>query len=153
VGVGYVPMADVSPVVEYATSADADLLSDQIRLSPGVGWAAAYEPAPASYTVVRDVDIRESPSADARYVGRLYRGNHMDAIARVRGTRWVLVGRDGYGVGYVSEDALAPNGPALVPAASECRIVEETITDASSTDTQRYRACRTPGGGWNLSAI
>ena len=156
VGLGYVPISTVEPVVESVTSASAagaDIPLDSIQLGANVGWAAAYEPAPRSFTAVREVAVRANPTFDSDTLGTVYRGDRIQALARVRGSRWILVGRDGYGVGYVSEDALSPSEPVLTQAAGECRIVEQTITRGYSSDTQRYRACRDGAGGWRMNAL
>jgi hypothetical protein len=42
-------------------------------------------------------------------VGReLKRGDRVDVLAKVKGWEWVLVGRDGMGIGYVSISMLSP---------------------------------------------
>ena len=53
-------------------------------------------------TAVRPfVEKARPPATRGRAVGKLRRGERFDALAQVRGTDWILVGRDGIGVGYV----------------------------------------------------
>lgn len=65
--------------------------------------------APASYTRIghglvttQTVNVRAAPSTGGAKVGTLRRGERFEALAQVRGTNWILVGRNGVGVGYVS---------------------------------------------------
>jgi uncharacterized protein YgiM (DUF1202 family) len=65
--------------------------------------------APASYKRVGQtlvatstVNLRSAPSQGGGRVGQLRRGERFEALARVRGTDWILVGRGGVGVGYVN---------------------------------------------------
>ena len=64
--------------------------------------------APASYQrigqtlVATDtVNLRTAPTQGASRVGQLHRGERFEALAQVRGTDWILVGRGGVGIGYV----------------------------------------------------
>jgi uncharacterized protein YgiM (DUF1202 family) len=64
--------------------------------------------APASYQrigqtlVATDtVNLRTAPTQGAGRVGQLHRGERFEALAQVRGTDWILVGRGGVGIGYV----------------------------------------------------
>lgn len=64
--------------------------------------------APASYqrigqtlVATETVNLRTAPSQGAGRVGQLRRGERFQALAQVRGTDWILVGRGGVGVGYV----------------------------------------------------
>lgn len=64
--------------------------------------------APASFTrldsnlvATRTVNLRAAPDPRSTRVGKLHRGERFEALAQVRDSDWVLVGRDGVGVGYV----------------------------------------------------
>lgn len=64
--------------------------------------------APASYkrmgqtlVATSTVNLRAAPSQGGARVGQLRRGERFEALAHVRGTDWILVGRNGVGVGYV----------------------------------------------------
>ena len=73
------------------------------------GYRLSGDISPAKY--VRDggafaassnLNLRGAPSTSARKVGSLRAGERFQALARVRGTDWILVGQNGVGVGYVS---------------------------------------------------
>lgn len=73
--------------------------------------------APASF--VRDggpfvattrVNLRAAPTTGGARVGQLRAGERFDALARVRGSEWILVGQGGVGVGYVHEAYVQPAG-------------------------------------------
>lgn len=73
--------------------------------------------APASYQrigqtlVATDtVNLRTAPTQGAGRVGQLRRGERFEALAQVRGTDWILVGRGGVGVGYVHGAYAQPEG-------------------------------------------
>jgi hypothetical protein len=77
------------------------------------GYRLSRQVAPARFSraggvlvVTRTFDMRAAPDFSSRYVGRLKGGEHVEAMARVRGSDWVLVGRNGVGLGYVHEDYL-----------------------------------------------
>jgi hypothetical protein len=79
--------------------------------SGGYRLSSQIEPARFSRTrgmllVTGNFDMRAAPDFSSRYVGRLRGGERVDAMARVRGSDWVLVGRNGVGLGYVHEDYL-----------------------------------------------
>ena len=72
------------------------------------GYALYSGVAPASYDRVgqtlvatQTVNLRASPSQSGERVGQLRRGERFEALAEVRGSDWILVGRNGVGVGYV----------------------------------------------------
>jgi uncharacterized protein YgiM (DUF1202 family) len=81
------------------------------------GYRLSGDISPATY--VRDggdfaarsnLNLRGAPSTSARKVGSLRAGERFQALARVRGTDWILVGQDGVGVGYVSGRYARPVG-------------------------------------------
>lgn len=70
---------------------------------------------PASYAKIGDmfvavsgVNLRAAPTTNSAKVGRLAAGQRFQALARVRGSEWVLVGQNGIGVGYVRDDFVRP---------------------------------------------
>jgi hypothetical protein len=72
------------------------------------GYELSSDVAPANYerlggifVATQNVNIRATPSAGGARVGKLRRGERFEALAQVRGSDWMLVGRDGVGVGYV----------------------------------------------------
>ena len=54
--------------------------------------------------------FRSAPSANSTRVGRLQAGQRFEAIAQVRNSDWILVGRNGVGIGYVRGDFVQPAG-------------------------------------------
>ncbi len=81
------------------------------------GYRLSGDISPAKY--VRDggafaassnLNLRGAPSTSARKVGSLRAGERFQALARVRGTDWILVGQNGVGVGYVSGRYAQPVG-------------------------------------------
>lgn len=75
------------------------------------GYRLGHAIAPASYRPLGDifiaeagVNLRAAPTTRSAKVGRLSAGERFDALARVRGTDWILVGEGGVGVGYVRGD-------------------------------------------------
>lgn len=72
------------------------------------GYALYSGVAPASYDRVgqtlvatQTVNLRAAPTQNGERVGQLRRGERFEALAEVRGSDWILVGRNGVGVGYV----------------------------------------------------
>lgn len=91
-----------------ATSA-ADISPDKVKLAPGVVAAPAYETAPTSYVVANPTSVYNDVSFFGTEVtGELSRGEHVNALAKVKGWEWLLVGKDGVGIGYVSISMLSP---------------------------------------------
>jgi uncharacterized protein YgiM (DUF1202 family) len=73
--------------------------------------------APASYkrmgetlVATSTVNLRSAPTQGGARVGQLRRGERFEALAHVRGTDWILVGRGGVGVGYVHGAYARPDG-------------------------------------------
>jgi len=87
----------------------ADLPADSLRLAPGVVKAAGYETIDTKYVVANGTSIYSDHAFHSMPVGReLKRGDRVDVLAKVKGWEWVLVGRDGMGIGYVSISMLSP---------------------------------------------
>ncbi|MDP1630766.1 MAG: SH3 domain-containing protein [Caulobacter sp.] len=102
-----------------------------------------------TWYAARNVNLRAGPTTRSRVVGQLAGGQNFEVLAKVQGQPWLLVGRDGYGVGYVSESVVSP-----VVRNDGCQTVEQTLyTKKYGRETERYRACRQSGGGWDLTKI
>jgi surface antigen len=87
------------------------------------------------------VNIRATPSTRARVVGQLTAGEMFDASSY--SSAWLQVNG-----GFVSK--------SVVRAASRdgCETIEQTAyTKKYGRETERYRACRKPGGAWQLTKI
>lgn len=81
------------------------------------GYQLSNAIAPASYQrdggrliATTSLNLRQAPTVNSPRVGGLVAGESFDAMARVRGTDWILVGRDGVGVGYVLGAYTRPAG-------------------------------------------
>jgi hypothetical protein len=71
--------------------------------------APGYETPATSYIVANPTNIYSDHSFyDTKVTGQLKRGEHVDALAKVKGWEWLLVGKDGTGIGYVSVSMLSP---------------------------------------------
>jgi len=91
---------------------------DSARTAPTYtrdGYRLYSNVQPASYTRIGDtfvaesrVNLRAAPDGRSSRVGRLQGGERFQAMARVRGTDWILVGRNGVGVGYVRGEFVRP---------------------------------------------
>ncbi len=76
-------------------------LSSQVR-------PASYERIGQTFVAESTVNLRASPSANSARVGRLQAGQRFQAMAQVRNSDWILVGRNGIGIGYVRGDFVQP---------------------------------------------
>jgi surface antigen len=89
------------------------------------------------------VNVRGGPSTSARVVGQFAAGETFDATPY--NSRWLALS----GGGYVSRSVVR-----AAPAADGCQTVEQTAyTKKYGRETERYRACRKPGGAWDISKI
>jgi hypothetical protein len=81
------------------------------------GYRLSSDIAPASYSRIgdtfvatRSVNLRAAPTTGSGRVGSLRAGERFQALAKVRGTDWILVGQGGVGVGYVHGAYAQPAG-------------------------------------------
>lgn len=81
---------------------------DDYELANGIA-RSSYEERDDTLVATRPVTLHASPATRGRAVGKLRRGQRFDALAQVRGTDWILVGRDGVGVGYVQSAYTGPD--------------------------------------------
>ena len=87
----------------------ADVSADSLKLAPGVAKAAGYEAPATTYIVANSTNIYSGHTfVDTKVTGELKRGDRVDVLAKVKGWDWVLVGKDGTGIGYVSISMLSP---------------------------------------------
>jgi uncharacterized protein YgiM (DUF1202 family) len=93
-----------------SVAAAADISADSLKLAPAVMKAAeGYETPTTTYIVANSTNVYSSHSLyDTKVTGELKRGDHVDVLAKVKGWEWVLVGKDGTGIGYVSISMLSP---------------------------------------------
>lgn len=81
------------------------------------GYRLSANISPASYRKIGDtfvaesgVNLRAAPTTSSTRVGRLQAGERFQALAEVKDSDWILVGRNGIGVGYVRGDFVRPAG-------------------------------------------
>ena len=91
----------------------ADISADSLKLAPGVIKASeGYESAPVqTYIVANPTSIFGNHFYyDSKVTGELKLGEKVQPMAKVKGYDWVLVGKNGQGIGYVPISMLAPEG-------------------------------------------
>jgi hypothetical protein len=88
----------------------ADVSADSLKLAPNVTKASeGYETEATKYIVANPTSIFSNHFYyDTKVTGELKRGEHVQPLAKVKGYDWVLVGRNGTGIGYVPISMLAP---------------------------------------------
>jgi len=69
---------------------------------------ARYERTNMRMTAVTNVSLRAGPSTSTSKVGVLQRGQTFQAAAYANGGQWVLVSRNGVGIGYVHAGYVRP---------------------------------------------
>lgn len=136
-------------VVSTSSSGGGEPVSlSGLRFASGVEPAGSYEAAGGRYTAPKTANIRGTPSTSGAVVGKLSPGQSFDALARVSGTPWLLAGRDGVGVGYVSDTVVRAAGGGYA-GNSVCRTFDQTIrTQNGGPETSRHTACKGADGQW-----
>jgi hypothetical protein len=84
---------------------------DNLRLADDVVPAPfGYEAAPARYTVTEATPVYISPYVYPGTVTptKLKAGEAVDVLAKPKGYDWILVGKNGVGVGYIPLSRLTP---------------------------------------------
>lgn len=89
----------------------ADISADSVKLAPGVVKAMeGYESPPTTYIDANPTDVyNDHYFYNTKVTGALKRGEKVDVLAKVKGWDWVLVGRNGTGIGYVAISMLSPS--------------------------------------------
>jgi uncharacterized protein YgiM (DUF1202 family) len=87
----------------------ADISPDSLKLASGVAKAPGYETPATNYIVANSTNVYSDRwFYDTKVMGELKRGERVDVLAKVKGWEWVLVGKDGTGIGYVPISMLSP---------------------------------------------
>ena len=87
----------------------ADVSPDSLKFAAGVVKAPGYETPAGKYIVANPTSVYSDHSFfDTKVTGELKRGDRVEALAKVKGYDWVLVGRNGTGIGYVAISMLSP---------------------------------------------
>lgn len=142
----------------YAGEYSRPVSATDLRYARGVQRVrTGLRPAAPVYESPGRVNVRAAPGTNAPVVDRLRAGEQVRAVG-MTGDGWLAVEADGWVRGYVSASALR-----AVPAVTyvrnmdspyECRIVQQTISQRGyRAETQRFNACRDPGGEWRLEPI
>ncbi len=71
---------------------------------------ARFERAGGQFAASTRVNLRAAPTTTARAVGMLQPGERFQALASANNGRWILVGRNGVGIGYVASAYVMPTG-------------------------------------------
>jgi hypothetical protein len=93
-----------------SSASATDIPVDSLKLAPGVVKASGYETPPASnYIVANSTNIFSDHAFYGNNVtGELKRGEKPEVLAKVKGWEWVLIGKQGTGIGYVATSMLSP---------------------------------------------
>ena len=115
---GLFGITSVVALLSTLTALAADLPAESLKLVPGVVKAAGYESIDTKYIVAIGTSIYSDHAFHSMPVGReLKRGDRVDVLAKVKGWEWVLVVKDGTGIGYVSISMLSPEDKYVPPTA------------------------------------
>jgi hypothetical protein len=101
--------ATMAAIFSSSAAFAADISSDSLKFATGVVKAPAYETAATNYIVANSTNVYSDRWLyDTKVMGELKRGDPVDVLAKVKGWEWVLVGKDGTGIGYVPISMLSP---------------------------------------------
>ena len=154
-----------------AGSYDRPISLTDIRFATGVQRQATYFPAREQYISTRSVNLRAGPSSSSRVLGQVQPNAPFEVLARVRGqsTDWLLAGRNGRALGYVSMQVAQPvyegryadrndsrdgayrdrSGQNSYAAQPMCRTFDQSLsTRDGQAQVYRYTACQTASGEW-----
>ena len=121
-----------------------------LRFERGVTQLNSYDAVGGDYTARSTANLRSGPSTSGKVVGKLSAGERVEVLGGVPSSNWLLVGRSGYGAGYVSASLLNKSGYGPAPS---CRIINASISTKGDRPTsERYSACKDSRGEWQLTA-
>uniref|UniRef100_B0T487 17 kDa surface antigen n=1 Tax=Caulobacter sp. (strain K31) TaxID=366602 RepID=B0T487_CAUSK len=122
---------------------------DGLRFERGVQALRSYDAVGGDYTARSTANLRSGPSTRAKVVGKLAARQRVEVLGGAPNSNWLLVGRNGYGVGYVSASLLNQSGYGPAPS---CRIINASISTRGDRPTsERYSACKDSRGEWELT--
>jgi hypothetical protein len=102
-------MAGLGVSLLAATAALAQGQSVSPKLAPGVKPQAGYEATTEKLVVANPTPIFSDIMPTSSQTGQLDKiGEPVNVLAKVKDWEWVLVGKDGQGIGYVPDDLLEP---------------------------------------------
>jgi hypothetical protein len=93
-----------------SSASATDIPVDSLNLAPGVVKASGYETPPVSNHIVANSTNIFSDHAfyGNNITGELKRGERPEMLAKAKGWEWVLIGKQGTGIGYVATSMLSP---------------------------------------------
>jgi surface antigen len=125
------------------------LNGDNLRFERGVTVLRSYDAVGGDYTARSAANLRSGPSTGGKVVGKLSAGDRVQVLGGAPNSNWLLVGRDGYGVGYVSASLLSQGGYGPAPS---CRIIKASVsTQGARPSSERYSACKDTKGEWQVT--
>ncbi len=90
----------------------------------------AVEPASGTYLVLKAVNVRAGPKTSSKRIGRLKKGEKVQAVGQAEKATWLAVAQDGKELGFVYAPVLLPlidgsltgelTGKASVPGGPTC---------------------------------
>jgi len=88
--------------------AAAQLRAEDVKLADGVTRMSAYVAPMTKYVVANSTDIFTDVKLSGKTTGHLERGQEVSVLAVPKDWDWLLVGRDGVGIGYIPRGVVAP---------------------------------------------
>jgi len=135
---------------------------NDIRFASGVRMPANYVMLENRYHAAAWLDVFASPDGSSRVLDQIREGESFDGLARVGG--WLLVGQNGYAVGYVNERWADYDGRADIVAYADsdyrsgysrvterrlCRTFDQQVRRSGyGTVRERFTACQDRNGDW-----
>ena len=100
----------VCSAVGFGAALAADIPAASLKFGAGVEKTKqGYETPPAMYIVANPTNVFSNHFYyGSKTTGELKRGERVEALAKVKGYEWVLVGKGGTGIGYVPISMLSP---------------------------------------------
>jgi hypothetical protein len=100
----------VCAAVGLGAALAADIPADSLKFGEGVNKTKqGYETPPTMYIVANPTNVfSDHFYYGGKVTGELKRGERVEALAKVKGYEWVLVGKGGTGIGYVPISMLSP---------------------------------------------
>ncbi len=97
----------------------------------GLANATLAEIVGSPYRATGRANIRSGPGTKHKIIGRLEKGEILTALAKVRGVKWLMVGREGRAIGYVYAPLLRPAREAAALAAGAMGLLDPQSADDS----------------------
>lgn len=133
------------------------------------------QPIGETYQAKQASNLRSGPSTQSPIVDGLKVGEAFTAMGSVSNDKWIVVGKNGAAVGYVSAGLVKPATASVanaqltkavnldditledgyvadqVVAKVECRTLDYKIDDPKNgAGTDQFQACRKPDGSWEI---